>query len=279
MSQVSDNTTVPFLSSYVFNRFPDLKPLRKIQGLTCSQLQEQYGITTAQCSNLIDNISTLSTNSTTLKQDTVSAVTNLLTMYNMLSGSETQISIKSADNTHQNISSELSADLQNYQQTNSTLQNINDIASQTQGNLKRYIQNINEQQGNIRKMYEDKKDGITTQKRVVQIDMSRDTYNSNVIKILYNYVYIFILGVFLYFLSLGKVISVKTFVFSFLLINIIFIVIAYYKINALNIRVSSSSAIQEIEDWARGIAHDVYKEEQRWIAQYRDKNCVCPSDI
>ena len=279
MSQVSDNTTVPFLSSYVFNRFPDLKPLRKIQGLTCSQLQEQYGITTAQCSNLIDNISTLSTNSTTLKQDTVSAVTNLLTMYNMLSGSETQISIKSADNTHQNISSELSADLQNYQQTNSTLQNINDIASQTQGNLKRYIQNINEQQGNIRKMYEDKKDGITTQKRVVQIDMSRDTYNSNVIKILYNYVYIFILGVFLYFLSLGKVISVKTFVFSFLLINIIFIIIAYYKINALNIRVSASSAIQEIEDWARGIAHDVYKEEQRWIAQYRDKNCVCPSDI
>ena len=56
MSTITNETTVPFLDGFVFSRFPQLKPLRKLQGLTCSQLQSDYGMTSVQCGNFINNI-------------------------------------------------------------------------------------------------------------------------------------------------------------------------------------------------------------------------------
>ena len=116
--------TVPFLDGFVFARFPQLKPLRKLQGLTCLQLQSEYGMTSSQCNNFIENIQKLGSSSTLLKQDTINAVSNLLSMYNMLSGNSKQSNINSAQNTHDRISSQLSTNLHHIQNNKNKLFNL-----------------------------------------------------------------------------------------------------------------------------------------------------------
>lgn len=269
------NINIP---NQVVQRFPQLKPLQtKFQGKTCAELVSSGKLTQNECSQLMDNLLLIKSNQETEQTMINSSVKNLTTLYNTLGRNKHKTNVDSINNIQEkHIKTGLINRIMKYNELQGILKqetnqynNTIDVQKKYQQMLKTAVKNKG---GNINI----NKNDIATQRRIIEINKAKEQYNQNVINILFQYAYVMILCIVFFFLQTTKKIGKKTFISLCLGTNVIFMFYAYYKINALNLRIAASPALNKLEDWAKDLETSIYNEEKRWAAEYNRSNCNCP---